>query len=83
MWDERNMQSSCYWHHDEVKQRLERLFDLGKIGPSDLKLDSSIALQIATSRDLSQNSSRFEGKSHGGGDDFSKTPQIVGPARPV
>jgi hypothetical protein len=50
-WDEANWQASCDWHHDQVKQRLERLFDQGKIGLPDLKLDSQKALAISLELD--------------------------------
>ena len=40
-------QASCDWHHNVVKQLLERMFDRGEIGVDDLWLDSEIALETA------------------------------------
>lgn len=51
MWNVRNWQPACRFHHDVVKQRLEKLFDRGKIQPIDLKLDSLIAIRLT--RELS------------------------------
>jgi len=42
-WDQSKWQSSCRWHHDVVKQRLERMFDEGLIEAADLWLDSEVA----------------------------------------
>lgn len=46
-WDRDNWQPACRWHHDEVKQRLEALFDQGKVGPEALRLDSEKAKEIS------------------------------------
>ena len=48
-WDRANWQPSCKWHHDVVKQRLERLFDAGLVRSEDLSLSSERALQEAQS----------------------------------
>ncbi|WP_234891808.1 hypothetical protein [Sinorhizobium meliloti] len=41
-------QSSCKWHHDSVKQRLEKLYASGNIRLGDLWLNSAVAVRIAT-----------------------------------
>jgi 5-methylcytosine-specific restriction endonuclease McrA len=46
-WDSAWWQPSCAWHHDAVKQQLERQFDAGEIGAADLWLDSRTALALA------------------------------------
>jgi 5-methylcytosine-specific restriction endonuclease McrA len=46
-WDRSNWQACCRWHHDVVKQILEREFVVGAVGRSDLVLTSRIALDIA------------------------------------
>lgn len=46
-WDSSLWQPACDWHHNEVKQRLERLFDQGLASVSDLRLDSEKAKQIS------------------------------------
>ncbi|ODA67661.1 hypothetical protein A7A08_01696 [Methyloligella halotolerans] len=45
-WDQRWWQASCKWHHDVVKQLLEREFDAGRIGADDLWLDSDRAVHL-------------------------------------
>ncbi len=40
-------QSCCKWHHDSVKQRLEAMYQHGRIPLSDLWLDSAVALKVA------------------------------------
>jgi len=46
-WDTSMWQSSCKWHHDSVKQRLEQLYAHRRIGLKDLWLDSEVAIRIA------------------------------------
>lgn len=46
-WDPGNWQASCRWHHDQVKQRLERAYDAGEIDRDALSLDSPRALELA------------------------------------
>ena len=46
-WDPLNRQPACRWHHDVVKQRLERMWDAGEIGVDELRLDSAAALEVA------------------------------------
>lgn len=48
-WDRDGWQSCCRWHHDVVKQQLERRFASGEIGADALRLDSAAA-QAATRR---------------------------------
>lgn len=45
-WDKGNWQPCCRWHHDVVKQILERDWDAGRIGLADLRLDSAYAIRI-------------------------------------
>lgn len=40
-------QSSCQWHHDVVKQRLELMWARGQIPLDSLWLDSPAALALA------------------------------------
>lgn len=46
-WNSKQWQSACKWHHDVVKQRLERMWIDGRIGAADLWLNSPIALRLA------------------------------------
>lgn len=46
-WNSDYWQSSCQWHHDVVKQRLELMWDRGQISTRDLWLNSSAALRLA------------------------------------
>jgi hypothetical protein len=46
-WDSAWWQSSCAWHHDVVKQILERRYDAGDLEPGSLWLDSPAALALA------------------------------------
>lgn len=46
-WDRANWQPCCRWHHDVVKQILERLFASGSASSADLWLTSPVALAIA------------------------------------
>lgn len=46
-WDRAWWQASCRWHHDAVKQHLERAFDLGLLTAEDLWLDSPLAREAA------------------------------------
>lgn len=45
-WDVANWQPACSWHHSNVKQQLERLFEIGAINRADLKLDSRKAREL-------------------------------------
>lgn len=45
-WDTGKWQSSCRWHHDVVKQRLELMWMRGEITAADLWLDSAVAIRI-------------------------------------
>lgn len=45
-WDMDNWQPSCAWHHDVVKQKLERMLSHGEIDAEMLRLDSDIAKKI-------------------------------------
>lgn len=46
-WDTSMWQSSCRWHHDVVKQRLELMWARGEIPASALWLNSPLALKVA------------------------------------
>ncbi|KGT75807.1 hypothetical protein MA20_31955 [Bradyrhizobium japonicum] len=50
MWDGRNWQSACRFHHDVVKQKLEVMFAQGDVSAPDLHLNSAIAVELT--RDL-------------------------------
>ncbi|MEQ1901878.1 MAG: hypothetical protein ABL866_14240 [Devosia sp.] len=47
-WDKAMWQSSCRWHHDVVKQRLELMWARGQIGIADLWLNSPVAIKLST-----------------------------------
>ena len=44
-WDSAWWQPSYDWHHNAVKQLLERRYDAGEIGADDLWLDSLVAIE--------------------------------------
>lgn len=46
-WDRENWQPCCRWHHDVVKQQLERMYQQGSVRASDLLLTSAFALDLA------------------------------------
>ncbi|WP_377299734.1 HNH endonuclease [Rhizobium sp. SGZ-381] len=46
-WDTSMWQPCCKWHHDSVKQRLERMYETGRATLADLRLDSPVAVEIA------------------------------------
>ena len=46
-WDTSMWQACCKWHHDSVKQRLERMFETGRATLADLWLNSAMAVRIA------------------------------------
>jgi 5-methylcytosine-specific restriction protein A len=41
-----NLQSACKWHHDAVKQQLERSYQQGNATADDLRLDSEAAKRL-------------------------------------
>jgi len=45
-WDVANWQALCRDCHDGLKQRLEKRYDNGALGPADLRLDSPAALRL-------------------------------------
>lgn len=45
-WRRSNWQPSCDWHHNVVKQKLERQWEFGKIGADALRLDSPAAIAL-------------------------------------
>lgn len=48
-WDTSLWQSSCRWHHDVVKQRLEAMWARGEIAIVDLRLGSLVAQRLSRS----------------------------------
>lgn len=50
-WDQDNWQSSCAWHHDVVKQRLEDMWKRGEIDKASLNLNSRAAIDLTMSLD--------------------------------
>lgn len=48
-WDATMWQSCCRWHHDVVKQRLEKMWAKGLIGIRDLWLNSTTAIDLTRS----------------------------------
>lgn len=50
MWDQGNWQSACDWHHNVIKQRLERMWKLGEITALDLRLDGPVAVRLTRER---------------------------------
>lgn len=46
-WDTSMWQPCCKWHHDSVKQRLEVMYAAGRIGLSDLWLNSGTAIKTS------------------------------------
>lgn len=46
-WSRDNWQGCCKWHHDVVKQRLERLWRAGRCSDADLILTSPAAMRLA------------------------------------
>lgn len=49
-WNRDRWQPSCGFHHDQVKKRLEELYERGLVTIADLWLDSAAA--VALTRDL-------------------------------
>ena len=47
-WDRSNWQACCRWHHDVIKQVLEREYIAGRVGRADLLLTSRNALDLAS-----------------------------------
>jgi 5-methylcytosine-specific restriction protein A len=45
-WNARAWQPACRWHHDVIKQILERRYAAGEIGLDDLWLTSAIAIRL-------------------------------------
>lgn len=45
-WDPANRQPACRWHHDAIKQQLERMWDAGEIVAAELRLDSATAVRL-------------------------------------
>jgi 5-methylcytosine-specific restriction endonuclease McrA len=48
-WNADLWQPSCRWHHDVVKQRLERAFAKGELKLADLWLNSAAAVRLSLS----------------------------------
>ena len=48
-WNSELWQSSCKWHHDVVKQRLEAMLEQRQIGIKELWLNSATAIELTHS----------------------------------
>jgi hypothetical protein len=46
-WDRSMWQPACAWHHDVIKQKLERLWRQGGIKLTDLWLNSDLAQKFS------------------------------------
>jgi 5-methylcytosine-specific restriction protein A len=46
-WNRDMWQSSCRWHHDVVKKRLEAMLDRGEVAVADLWLTSAAAVALS------------------------------------
>jgi 5-methylcytosine-specific restriction endonuclease McrA len=46
LWNQANWQPACRWHHNSVKQQLERMFAEGTATAADLRLDSPRAIEM-------------------------------------
>lgn len=46
-WDTSMWQSCCKWHHDSIKQTLERMYAAGRLPLSELWLTSETALRLS------------------------------------
>jgi 5-methylcytosine-specific restriction protein A len=46
-WDRHNRQGLCAWHHNAVKQKLEKEFTAGYIPAGSLRMNSDYALSVA------------------------------------
>jgi 5-methylcytosine-specific restriction protein A len=45
-WNRSMWQPACQWHHDVIKQQLERLYEQGKAALADLWLNSEKAKEL-------------------------------------
>jgi hypothetical protein len=54
-WNRDMWQGCCTWHHDTVKQRLERLLSTGEAQLEDMWLTSDLAKKITISMKYSFN----------------------------
>lgn len=50
-WDHAKWQPACAWHHNVVKQILERMYATGEIKADQLWLNSSTAVRLTLERD--------------------------------
>jgi hypothetical protein len=46
-WNTALWQPACRWHHDVIKPKLERMFEVGEIKLADLWLNSDIAITLS------------------------------------
>lgn len=46
-WTTSLWQPSCRWHHDVIKQQLERKYEAGEITLADLWLNSKVAIALS------------------------------------
>jgi 5-methylcytosine-specific restriction protein A len=50
-WNVAMWQSACRWHHDVIKPQLERMYEQGEIGLTELRLDSATAIKLSRQRE--------------------------------
>lgn len=46
-WNTKMWQPACRWHHDVIKPRLERAFEVGELKVADLWLNSAAAIALS------------------------------------
>jgi 5-methylcytosine-specific restriction protein A len=45
-WDQANWQAACRWHHDRIKQTLERRYRAGDLPAEAMRLDGPEAVRL-------------------------------------
>lgn len=63
-WEPANWQASCRWHHDAIKQALERRFEAGELDADDLRLDSAVAAELSRNLRSDRGGSRSLGPAY-------------------
>ena len=53
-WNTALWQPACRWHHDVIKQVLERMFASGEIAVAELWLNSATAIRLSKARPRKQ-----------------------------
>lgn len=49
-WNRAMWQPACRWHHDVIKQQLERMYEQGEATVKDLWLNSAMAISMTKKR---------------------------------